>query len=323
MNPPGGNELDDRMIGEVLAHGRCGPFEKELVRPDGSSLWVLMAIAAIDAETNIAFVIDITERAQAQQRLERTHAILAARVQQLEGDEQAGERELETLAARLADANEELETFSYSVSHDLRAPLRAIDGFSRELQTAYGDALDETGRRYLQRVRAATQRMSLLIDDLLDLSRLSRKPMRREKVDVTALAHEVAQERRERAGCDLAFSIAPGLTANADPHLLRVVLENLLDNAVKFSSRRNDAHVEVFAHGGELAVRDNGAGFDARYAETIFAPFQRLHPNEFEGTGIGLALVQRIVHRHGGSIRAEAEPGHGAAFFFTLGDPAS
>lgn len=323
LNPPGGDELDARVIDEVRQHGRCGPLEKELVRPDGSSLWVLMAVAAIDAETNIAFVIDITERAQAQRRLERTHAILAARVQRLEGDEKAGERELETLAAQLADANHELETFSYSVSHDLRAPLRAIDGFSRELQTAYGDALDETGRRYLQRVRAATQRMSLLIDDLLDLSRLARKPIRRETVDVTALANEVAQEKGERAGHEVALHVAPGLTASADPHLLRVVLENLIGNAVKFSSRRGDARVEVFANGGELAVRDNGVGFDARYAEMIFAPFQRLQPNEFEGTGIGLALVQRIIRRHGGSIRAEAEPGRGAAFFFTLGDPSS
>jgi len=323
MNPLDGNDLDDRVIGELLEHGRCGPFEKELVRADGSPLSLLMAIAAIDAETNIAFVIDITERAQAQQQLERTHAILAARVQQLEGDEQAGDRELETLAAQLAEATAELETFSYSVSHDLRAPLRAIDGFSRELQTAYGKALDETGNRYLHRVRAATQRMSLLIDDLLDLSRLSRKPMRRRKVDVTALANEVAQDKSERITHDVAFAIAPGLAANADPHLLRIVLENLIGNAVKFSSRRSDAHVEVFANSGELVVRDNGAGFDGRYAETIFAPFQRLHPNEFEGTGIGLALVQRIIRRHGGSIRAEAEPGRGAAFFFTLGDPSS
>ena len=165
---------------------------------------------------------------EARQQLERAHAILADRVQQLEGDEKAGEREIETLAARLAEANHELETFSYSVSHDLRAPLRAIDGFSRELQTAYGNTLDETGRHYLHRVRATTQRMSLLIDDLLDLSRLSRKPMRRQKVDVTELANEVAQDKRERVTHDVAFTIAPSLTANADPHLLRVVLENLI-----------------------------------------------------------------------------------------------
>jgi signal transduction histidine kinase len=143
--------------------------------------------------------------------------------------------------------------------------------------------------------------------------------MRRTEVDVTALAREVAAEARERAGREVTFEIQPNLTASADPHLLRIVLENIIGNAVKFSSRRENACVEVFGDGdGTLAVRDNGAGFDPQYAEKIFAPFQRLHTNEFEGTGIGLALVQRIVRRHGGTIRAESTPGHGATFMFTL-----
>lgn len=319
MNPPGGAELDDRVIAEVREHGRCGPFEKELVRADGSRIWILMAIASIDAETNVAFVVDVTERAQAQHQLERAHEILSARVQQLEGGDKADDRELDALAARLTEANEELETFSYSVSHDLRAPLRAIDGFSRELQTAYAHCFDETGHQYLRRVRAATQRMSQLIDDLLSLARLSRKPLNRQTVDVTAMAHEIGTEARERSGRPVAFDVEQNLTASADPHLLRVVLENIVGNAVKFSSRRENARVEVFDAGnGELAVRDNGAGFDARFADKIFVPFQRLHSTEFEGTGIGLALVQRIIRRHGGSIRADSTPGQGATFYFHL-----
>lgn len=319
LNPPGAQEIDDRAIGEMIERGRYGPFEKELRRPDGTPFWILVAIARLDDETNIAFVVDVTERTEAQRRLERAHEILAARLQQLEGDENGDGGELDVLAARLAEAHEELETFSYSVSHDLRAPLRAIDGFSRELQSEYEHSLDERGQHYLRRVRLATQRMSLLIDDLLNLSRLSRRPLRRSSVDVSAMANEIAGELRERGGARVAFDVAPTLTATADPHLLRIVLENVIGNAVKFSSKRDGARVEVFDAGrGEIAVRDNGAGFDPRYAGKMFAPFQRLHPNEFEGTGIGLALVQRIVRRHGGSIRAESSPGSGATFFLNF-----
>jgi PAS domain S-box-containing protein len=335
-NTEEGHEFDARLIAELRERGRCGPVEKELKRPDGSSFWILMALARIDGETNVAFVIDITERIEARLQLERAHEILSARVQQLEGGERleersdehvTGGRELGDLASRLSEAHDELETFSYSVSHDLRAPLRAIDGFSRELQTGYEHCLDETGQHYLRRVRTATQRMSLLIDDLLSLSRLSRQKLRRTSVDVSALATDVAAEMTERAGREIGFDIAPNLIASADPHLLRVVFENILGNAVKFSSRRERAHIEVFDAGdGELAVRDNGAGFDARFVDKIFAPFQRLHSSEFEGTGIGLALVQRIIRRHGGTIRAESAPDQGATFFFTLpppGDPAT
>jgi PAS domain S-box-containing protein len=274
----------------------------------------------------LVMAVDITERVASEQTLRRTHEILSERVASLEGVEAeavehsvnlARQREqVEALAVRLAATNEELETFSYSVSHDLRAPLRAIDGFSRELQLSSADRLDETEAKYLARIRAATRRMSQLIDDLLNLSRLARKPLRRHVVDVTALARAVAAETSAASSIE----VQPALTAHADPALLRVVLENLIGNAVKFSARRDDARIEVFSAGdGTIGVRDNGAGFDMTYVDKIFAPFQRLHSSEYEGTGIGLALVQRIVHRHGGTIRAASTPGEGATFFFSLG----
>ena len=320
-NTTDGAATDQGAMWHLRETGRCAPFEKDFLRRDGSRFAAIVAMATIDEETTVAFVIDVSEKVEARRTLERAHEILSTRLAALEGgDGSLDVRELDALAARLAEANEELETFSYSVSHDLRAPLRAIDGFSRELQTGHADALDAQGQKYLARIRAATQRMSQLIDDLLSLSRLSRKPMNRIPVDVTAMAGEVANEVRERSGSNVTFSIEPGLTTSADPHLLRVVFENLIGNAVKFSSKRDDARVEIFSVDGDgtFGVRDNGAGFDSRYAVKIFAPFQRLHTTEYEGTGIGLALVQRIVRRHGGMIRAESQPGDGATFFFTL-----
>ncbi|HYO76458.1 MAG TPA: PAS domain S-box protein, partial [Thermoanaerobaculia bacterium] len=324
-NTGDGAATDQAALWHLRESGRCAPFEKEFLRRDGSRFAAIIALATIDQETTVAFVIDVSERVAARRTLERAHEILSSRLAALEGgDGSLDVRELETLAARLADANQELETFSYSVSHDLRAPLRAIDGFSRELQTSHAASLDAQGQKYLGRIRAATQRMAQLIDDLLSLSRLARKPMNRVPVDVSAMAGDVANEVRERSGRDVTFAIEPGLATTADPHLLRVVLENLIGNAVKFSSKRDDARVEIFGADGDgtIVVRDNGAGFDSRYADKIFAPFQRLHTSEFEGTGIGLALVQRIVRRHGGTIRAESQPGDGAAFFFTLSSPA-
>ena len=221
----------------------------------------------------------------------------------------------------------ELDAFSYSVSHDLRAPLRAIDGFSSALLMDYGDALDDQGKHYLKRTRAATQRMATLIDDLLALSRVSRAPLRRAQVDVSALARSIAAELTHREpGRVVRFDIEPGLAAHVDGDLLEIVLDNLLGNAWKFSNKVSDGHI-VFGRAqaaGELAffVRDNGAGFDMTYADKLFAPFTRLHrDSDFEGTGIGLATVSRIISRHGGRVWAEAALGKGATFFFTLGDP--
>lgn len=319
---PMAQAIDAEAVETLRRTGRCAPYEKACVRADGSRFWVHVVPAVIEgADRNIVFVTDVTESVEARLSLERAHQILLERVAKFEGaesEELVRERaQVEVLAERVAAATEELETFSYSVSHDLRAPLRAIDGFSRELALAYGDVLEERGRRYLDRILQNTKRMAQLIDDLLDLARLSRKPMRRTIVDVTALTREIAADRG--AAC---VRIADGLRVNADPHLLRVVLVNLIGNAVKFSRQHAEPRVDVFAGGdGSIAVRDNGVGFDMEYAQKLFVPFQRLHSSsQFEGTGIGLALVHRIVKRHGGSIRVEAAPDRGATFFFTLGD---
>jgi signal transduction histidine kinase len=234
--------------------------------------------------------------------------------------------ELEKRSQELAAANRELEAFSYSVSHDLRAPLRGIDGFSRTLLEDYtGKVLDSTGEHYLRRVRVNTQRMAELIDDLLHLARVTRADLVRQTVDVTRIACRIAGDLQVRdPERKVQVDVAPGLTADADAHLLAIVLDNLLGNAWKFTGRRDAARIEVGRErkDGEAVffVRDNGAGFDMAYAGKLFGVFQRLHEAaSFEGTGIGLATVQRIIHRHGGRIWAEAAPDKGATFFFTLG----
>ncbi|MFP2910652.1 sensor histidine kinase [Pyxidicoccus sp. 3LFB2] len=221
-------------------------------------------------------------------------------------------------------ANRELESFSYSVSHDLRAPLRAVDGFSQALAEDEGDRISQEGHEHLRRLRAAATRMGQLIDDLLRLSRLSRAELTREPVDLSAMAREVGDVlQRAEPARDATFDITPGLTTRGDARLLRVVLENLLGNAWKFTSQRSGARIEFFAESRDgrphYCVRDNGVGFDMTYAGKLFSPFQRLHrPTEFPGTGIGLATVQRIIHRHGGDITAESVPDGGATFRFTL-----
>jgi PAS domain S-box-containing protein len=234
------------------------------------------------------------------------------------------ERELNRRSLELEAINHELEAFSYSVSHDLRAPLRAIDGFSRLLLDDYAERLDEVGRDRLNRVRRAAQNMGTLIDDLLKLSRVTRTEIKRETVDLSALAEEVAEElHRQAPEREGRFEIEPGLQAQGDRGLLRIVLNNLLGNAWKFTGEVARAHIGF----GRLAdtrvatffVSDNGAGFDMAYADKLFGVFQRLHAaTEFPGTGIGLATVQRIIHKHGGRIWAESEVGKGARFFFTL-----
>jgi signal transduction histidine kinase len=235
-------------------------------------------------------------------------------------------KDLEDANRELEGANKELEAFSYSVSHDLRAPLRSIEGFSQILLEDYADRLDEEGQDYLGRVRAASQHMALLIDDLLDLSRVSRGPLRREMVDLSALATGIIDElRRSEPEREVEFVTEEGILAFADANLLTVALENLLNNAWKFTSKEDKARIEfgsISQEGGTQTyfVRDNGVGFEAAYADKLFGPFQRLHAaEEFEGTGIGLATVARIVRRHGGTVWAEGEVGEGATFFFTLG----
>lgn len=224
----------------------------------------------------------------------------------------------------LETANKELEAFSYSVSHDLRAPLRRMDAFSLALIEDYGDRLDEEGKDALARIRAASQRMGALIDDLLRLSRVAHTALDLTQVDLSALAGSIAAEiDREASGRVVEWIIEPNLRLDADAALLRVALQNLLQNAWKFTARTARPVIRVGARRGatgtEFFVADNGAGFDMARAGRLFGPFERLHPvEEYPGTGIGLAIVQRIIHRHGGDIRAEARAGEGASFIFSV-----
>ena len=237
------------------------------------------------------------------------------------------DEELRAINAQLEVTNQELETFSYSVSHDLRAPVRAIDGFSAILEQDYGDKLDDRGRDCLNRVRAAAQRMYTIIDALLILARVTREEMRRDVIDLSAVARSVANElQRSDPDRSVEFIIAPGIIGVGDVSLVRVVLENLIGNSWKFTSRQKFARIEFGAVDKKgttvYFVRDNGAGFDMVYADKLFGAFQRLHTaEEFPGTGIGLPTVQRIVRRHGGTVSAEARVGHGAMFCFTLTPP--
>ncbi len=226
---------------------------------------------------------------------------------------------------QLEDTVQELERFSYSVSHDLKAPLRAIDGFSRMLLSKYGDSMAEDAQRHIKVIRESTQTMGNLIEDLLSFSRYSRRRMDVDVIDMKALAHNVWQGIRETCPqreieCDIG-ELPPG---RGDSALIRQVVFNLLSNAAKFTKDKNPAVIAFSGHrdGGEIvyAVRDNGVGFDMAYCDKLFSVFERLHSDEYEGTGVGLAIVQRIVHRHGGRVWAEGKEGEGAAFYFTLPD---
>jgi PAS domain S-box-containing protein len=279
------------------------------LRKDGTEFPVEVSLSPLETEEGLlvsSAIRDVTERKKAEEALQNQR------------------NELARSNVELTALNKELEAFSYSVSHDLRAPLRGIDGFSQALLEDYGHRLDATAKQYLDRVRAGAQRMAELIDDLLGLSRITRAEIQRQPLDLSEMARSAASElSRGDPARKVEFVIAAGLNAEGDAPLMRTVFENLLSNAWKFTSRRAHARIEFGrTHtDGSTAffVADNGAGFDSAYASRLFGAFQRLHAaSEFPGTGVGLASVQRIIHRHGGRIWAEGAVNHGATFFFTL-----
>lgn len=269
----------------------------------------------------IAFIFHMNNLAQA-----RKDEMAKAKALNEELERRIRERtmQLEKAVTDLKASNKNLEAFSYSVSHDLRAPLRGIDGFSQALLEDYYDSIDEQGKEYLRRLRAAAQRMAELIDDLLQLSRVSLSPMNFERVDLSRMANEIADEMKKAdPSAEAVLEIEPGITGFGDARLLRIVLVNLLANAWKFSGKSPDPRIgfSVKTDGDTqtFTVRDNGVGFDEKYRDKLFQPFQRLHSNsDFPGTGIGLATVDRIVRRHGGTVQAESSPGVETRFSFTL-----
>lgn len=260
----------------------------------------------------LGVTIDVTASRKAQEEILRLNRELEQRVQER--------------TSELQNALQEIESFSYSVSHDLRAPLRSIDGFSRILLTDYEEKLDKEGQDFLQRIRSSAQMMGQLIEDLLMLSRVTRQQMKREPVDLTELVEMVFVDlRREEPERQVQLNVKQGMTILGDENLLRIALRNLLDNAWKFTSRREKAKISVgYRKRGKkrvFYVEDNGAGFDGKHVEKLFTPFQRLHgAMEFEGTGIGLATVKRILKRHGGKVWGEGVVGKGATFYFLLAD---
>src|SRR6266702_479796 len=282
--------------------------------------------ALTDAFNQMLGRIDDQDRAlrESKSKLQHYATELEQRVADRTHELQERNEALRRNAAELLAANTELDAFAYSVSHDLRAPLRSIDGFSQVLLEDYGERLDEGGRDSLQRVRVASQRMATLIDDLLKLARVTRTEMRTERVDLSGMAREIVLDiERTAPDRQVEFAIAPGLEAQGDSRLLRVVLDNLLRNGWKYTAKRPQPRVEFTAQdeNGDrvFVVKDNGAGFDMKYADKLFGVFQRLHSTaEFEGTGVGLATVRRIITRHGGRIWAEGAVDQGATFYFTL-----
>jgi PAS domain S-box-containing protein len=301
--------------GEVV----CSEAER-FEREDGRVQWIRWEVRPWrNAQGQVGGIVifseEISERMKFEQQILRLNEDLEERVK--------------VRTKQLENSSRELESFAYSVSHDLRAPLRGIDGWTQAFLEDYGQTLDAQARRYLERVRAEAQRMGQLIDDLLHLSRVTRLPVVMAELDLSALARSVATRVAESsAGQEIHFNIQPGILVRGDQRLLEIALTNLLDNAVKFSRKKpvsiieigTDQHGETMNGQPVIYIRDNGAGFDMAYAGQLFGAFQRLHSSaEFPGTGIGLATVQRVILKHGGSIRAESAPGQGATFYFTLG----
>jgi PAS domain S-box-containing protein len=305
---------------------RRRPFT-EVVHPDDAAAFAEAAEKASQAETPYAVEYRILHRDGSVRTVYDRGQEVAGHLDGVILDiteRKRAEVELRRAKEAAEASNRELESFSYSVSHDLRAPLRAVEGFSKIVLETYGPQLDDHGKHLLSRIRAGGQRMAQLIDDLLGLSRLTRGEMKTGPVDLTAMAREVAADLvRAQPSRRVEFIIEPGMMMNGDARLMRVALQNLIGNAWKFTARKPDGVIEVGrdTRNGRPAwfVRDNGAGYDPAYAGKLFGPFQRLHTEaEFEGSGIGLATVHRIIHRHGGEVWAEGAVDRGATFYFTV-----
>jgi PAS domain S-box-containing protein len=313
--PPELRDGEAEILGKIEWGESVPPYETQRVRKDGSIFDVSLTLSAIkDAAGRIVgaskVVRDITDHKKAEEKIRQLNAELEQRVIER--------------TAELEAANKELEAFSYSVSHDLRAPLRAVDGFSQAVLEDFGAQLPEEGRQYLETIRHGAQKMGALIDDLLTFSRLSRAPLNKKEVNTANLVRDVLEDLDPRqTGRKIDFRIGELPPCAGDPALLKQVWMNLLSNACKYTQKRETAVVEIGCdarpEGDIFFVRDNGTGFDMRYGDKLFGVFNRLHRAEdFEGTGVGLAIVQRIIHRHGGRVWADAVVDRGATFYFTL-----
>jgi light-regulated signal transduction histidine kinase (bacteriophytochrome) len=298
-----------------------------------SRLWGLLCIHQCRAprqwqDTEVEFVTRIANHlGVALHHAELMAELRTEVIERQQAEQRAAElnRGLQQAILEVQTVNQELESFSYSVSHDLRAPLRGIDGFSQALLEDYQDRLDATGKDYLYRIRAATQRMGQLIDDMLVLSRVTRTDMHKESIDLSQLVSRICADlQATEPARQVEFTIQAGSIVSGDARLLQIVLDNLLNNAWKFTSQQPQAQIEfgefLSPHGLPVYfIRDNGVGFDMSFVDKLFRPFQRLHGmNEFPGNGIGLATVQRIIHRHGGRVWTESALAQGTTFYFTL-----
>jgi len=343
----------ERVFREVSYSHKTGqPFfsEYRMTSTDGRIVWLRdEAVIVKDDKGKPLYLqgvmFDITKRKQDEEELakhrdhlgemvkERTTE-LEKRISEIEQlnsamvnlmeDLRVSNKSLELSTRRLDNANKELEAFSYSVSHDLRAPLRAVDGFSRLLLEEYPDVLDEQGQHYLQRVRTGTQSMGQLIDDILNLSRIGRQPMEKKEINLESVAKNVYKTlKHEWKNRKVNFTVHHCPPALADHNLMQIVFTNLFSNALKFTRNKKEARIEIGCKTKDkqtvFFVKDNGVGFDMKYAGKLFSPFQRLHHNEeYEGVGVGLSIVQRIIHRHGGRIWVESKLDAGTTFYFTV-----